>query len=132
VKLFRDAKYHVRIINDLDVLRDRSIWPTLCILKGSNNCITNAVTVVQNYMFDSSFGQALTLTRKNLNWCCGSDHQNVQFDSVHLAYRFQKLNAPWKILIRNKKEVPKQLKHSFDYLLTSDNLKLLKNWECIC
>jgi hypothetical protein len=35
-------------------------------------------------------------------------------------------------LIRNKKEVPKQLKHSFDYLLTSDNLKLLKNWECIC
>jgi len=109
VKLLRDAKYHVRIINDFDVLCDRSIWPTLCILKGSNNCITHAVTVVQNYIFDSSVGRALTLTRKNLNWCCGSDYQNVQFDSVHLAYRFQKLNAPWKILIRNKKEVSKAI-----------------------
>ena len=63
------------------------------------------ITVIDNYIFDSSVGRALNLTKENLDWCCGSDYQQVEFVCAEKAYRFIKKYASTQILIRNKKDI---------------------------
>jgi hypothetical protein len=63
------------------------------------------ITVIDNYIFDSSVGRSLNLTKENLDWCCGSDYQQVEFVCAEKAYRFIKKYASTQIVIRKRKGI---------------------------
>jgi hypothetical protein len=87
---------------NLDILKDRSMWPTLCILQGSDHSVNHAVTVVENYIFESNSQTALMLTKENLDWCCSSESvEGIKFDQVFVAYRFEKHTPPSPLLLRD-------------------------------
>lgn len=110
VLLNKHGKYQSLNMKNFNILSDHSIWPTLCILKGSDGSISHSITVVENFIFDSSVGRAMELTRQNLDWCCGSDYQDVYFVCIEKAYRFINTNASTQILIRRKKDICKSIK----------------------
>jgi hypothetical protein len=103
--------YESRSLLKFDVLNNRSIWPTLCVLKGSDGGINHAVTVVENYIFDGNCQHALPLTIQSLNWCCSSDEiRDVEFVEVYSAYRFAKRKPSPNLLIRGFDKVNKAMK----------------------
>lgn len=94
--------YIAKVLTNLDVLNDRTMWPTLCILKGDDNSTNHAVTIVENFVFDSNNTYALPLDKSTLDWCCSGDSQTkVKFVSVPFAYRFYKHNPPPQLVLRN-------------------------------
>lgn len=107
--LNRDGKYKCITIKSFDILQNRSMWPTLCILKGSDGSVTHAVTVVNNYIFDSSCNTAMHLTKENLDWCCGSDYGEAKFVAVEVAHRFVKYTGSSSIFIRDTDEIQKAI-----------------------
>lgn len=99
--------YNAKLLTDLDVLKDRTMWPTLCILKGDDNSTNHAVTIVEDYIFDSNNSYALPLNESSLNWCCSGDDlagSEVKFVSVPFAYRFYIHNPlPQRVLRHGNK-----------------------------
>ena len=94
--------YTARLLTNLDILADRTMWPTLCILKGDDNSTNHAVTIVENYIFDSNNSYALPLHKSNLDWCCtGDEGPGVKFVSVPFAYRFNRHNPPPQLVLRH-------------------------------
>jgi hypothetical protein len=99
---FEVKGYEIQMIRRFDILSDRSMWPTLCILQGTDNGINHAVTVVENYIFDSNNHTAILLSKENLDLCCQSELvSEVHFQKVHMAYRFVKHNAPCQYYLRS-------------------------------
>ena len=93
--------YNATLLTNLDVLKDRSMWPTLCILKGNDGSTNHAVTIVENYIFDSNNTYALPLNESTLNWCCcGDEGLEVKFVSVPFAYRFLRHKPPPQLVLR--------------------------------
>ena len=86
----KPLSYRVMKLMDFDIFMNKSCWPMLCILVGSDNGTGHAVTVCGDLIFDSNLEYALTLTQENLNWCCGADGVNVKFVKVYRGYRFEK------------------------------------------
>ncbi len=39
--------YKTKYFDEIDILKNRSMWPTLCVLKSSDNSASHAVTVVE-------------------------------------------------------------------------------------
>ena len=95
--------YNAKLLTNLDVLNDRTMWPTLCILKGDDNSTNHAVTIVEDYIFDSNNSYALPLNESTLNWCCSGDtaESEVKFVSVPFAYRFYVQNPPPQLVLRH-------------------------------
>lgn len=86
--------YDSRIMKCFDILGDQSYWPTLCILEGSNGGVNHAVTVVEDFIFDSNNHTAIPLTRENLDFCCQSDFSSdIKSQRVHFACRFTRHQA---------------------------------------
>ena len=77
------------------------MWPTLCVLKSSDNSASHAVTVVENYIFDSNLSHALELNKKNLDWCCSDYNCEETFQGVHSAYRFEKIKPRSEYVLRH-------------------------------
>jgi len=126
------GNYKVNTLKSYDVLHNQSMWPTLCILKGSDECVTHAVTVINDYIFDTSRSTALVLCKKNLDWCCGSDYGNTTFHSVVVAYRFIKHRGPSNIFVRNTDDVDKAIRsvtHLFMWLKDQGICKSLENYR---
>jgi hypothetical protein len=97
--------YQTRVYTELDILTDKSMWPTLCILKGNDNSTNHAVTIVEDFIFDSNNHYALPLTVTSLDWCVsGDDGEEVKFLSVPFAYRFYKHNPAPQLLLRGEKK----------------------------
>jgi hypothetical protein len=96
--------YNAKLLTNLDVLNDRTMWPTLCILKGDDNSTNHAVTIVEDYIFDSNNSYALPLNESTLNWCCSGDtaESEVKFVSVPFAYRFNVQNPPPQLVLRHE------------------------------
>lgn len=94
--------YQIDKIVDFQILTDRSMWPTLCVLQGSDFGINHAVTVVESYIFDGGCKTAMELKRKNLDWCCGTgtNSSDVRFFTVETAYRFTRRNPGPMYLLR--------------------------------
>ena len=109
------GKYQCFMLKDFDIFQNRSMWPTLCILESSDGGISHAVTVVDNYIFDSSTYRAMEINRKNLDWCCGTDYYNAKFIGVFKAYRFVKARAITNILIRQRDDIIRAIR-AFIYL----------------
>jgi len=94
--------YDSRIMKHFDILGDQSYWPTLCILEGSDGGVNHAVTVVENFIFDSNNHTAIPLTRENLDFCCLSDFSlDVKFHRVHFACRFTRHQAHSQYVLRS-------------------------------
>ena len=81
------------------------MWPTLCILHSSDGGLSHAVTVVDNYIFDSTTYRAMVINKENLDWCCGTDYYEAQFVGVYKAYRFIHASASSHILIRKREDI---------------------------
>jgi hypothetical protein len=97
--------YTAKLLTNLNVLTDRTMWPTLCILKGDDNSTNHAVTIVENYIFDSNNSYALPLNESTLDWCCSGDTgAAVKFVCVPLAYRFHRHNPPPPLVLRHGKK----------------------------
>ncbi len=92
--------YQIQTMKNFDILQNRSMWPTLCVLRGSDSSINHAVTVVENYIFDSNRSCAMNLTKSNLDWCCSDFSGKQQFVAVHTAYRFNKIKPKPETLLR--------------------------------
>jgi hypothetical protein len=97
--------YTAKLLTNLNVLTDRTMWPTLCILKGDDNSTNHAVTIVENYIFDSNNSYALPLNESTLDWCCSGDTgAAIKFVSAPLAYRFHRHNPPPPLVLRHGKK----------------------------
>jgi hypothetical protein len=93
--------YNIKSYNNFDILLDRSIWPTLCMLKGSETGVYHAVTVVENYIFDSNNPTAIHLTKENLDNLCKAEYDSsITFIKVQQAYRFIKNNPNTHYFLR--------------------------------
>ena len=93
--------YKIKYFDEIDILKNRSMWPTLCVLKSSDNSASHAVTVVENYIFDSNLSHALELNKKNLDWCCSDYNCEETFQGVHSAYRFEKIKPRSEYVLRH-------------------------------
>jgi len=87
--LMQTMHYKVTRLSDFDILTNRSKWPTVCGLVGSDGGMTHAVAVCGDVLFDGNVSVALVLNRENLNWCCGAEGVTVEYVKVHLGYRFE-------------------------------------------
>jgi hypothetical protein len=97
--------YHIQRIQEFDILVDRCMWPTLCILKGSDGSVNHAVTVVDNYIFESNCPHAIQLSKENLDWCCSTEvSPDVTYVRVEDSYRFVKQKPSCDMLLRSKKK----------------------------
>jgi hypothetical protein len=93
--------YECRLLQNVNILHGRTLWPTLCILQGTDGSINHAITTVENFIFESNCTHALTLNIDNLDWCCNTDmSSDVKFDRVPFAYRFVKNKPPPQLLLR--------------------------------
>jgi len=93
--------YECRLLQNVNVLHERALWPLLCILQGTDGSINHAITTVENFIFESNCSHALTLNIDNLNWCCNTDmSSDIKFDRVPFAYRFVKHRPPPQLLLR--------------------------------
>jgi len=81
--------YRVTKIINFDVLSNTSKWPTVCGLTGSDGGRGHAVSVCGKVLFDGNVSHAMALTKENLNWCCEAPDVQVEYVTVHLAYRFE-------------------------------------------
>ena len=110
--------YQTEILTKFDILSDRSMWPTLCVLKGSDGSTNHAVTVVEDFIFDSNNTYAMPLTAESLDWCCSGDEgEEVQFVGVHFAYRFKKHNPQPQLLLRQERKNQKALQAMIQSML---------------
>ena len=95
--------YECRLLQNVNILHGKTLWPTLCILQGTDGSINHAITTVENFIFESNCTHALTLNIDNLNWCCNTDmSSDVKFDRVPFAYRFVKHKPPPQLLLRGR------------------------------
>lgn len=75
--------------NDNFFWKYRSDWPTLCLLVGYCGTVKNAVTIVGDYIFDSSRTDKLPNTIESLNTICSDEgKKESNFGHVELAIRF--------------------------------------------
>ena len=104
------GKYMSHLMKNFNIFENRSMWPTLCILQSSDGSLSHAVTVVDNYIFDSTTYRAMEINRENLNWCCGTDYYEAQFVGVYKAYRYIHASASTHILIRKKEDIVRAIR----------------------
>jgi len=106
--------YITKTLHHFDILKNRSMWPRICVLKGSDEGINHAVTVVEDYIFDGNTHVALPLMKENLDWCCACDGSpDVKFVNLFHAYRFIKTNPSSQFLLRGKDKI----KHAYETAL---------------
>ena len=74
--------------NNHPILTDISPYPTLVSLQANDGGIEHAVTVVDNWIFDSNCTRALPLTQDNLDHCCSTKESKGKFKRVFHGYRF--------------------------------------------
>jgi hypothetical protein len=94
--------YNIKYFDQIDILEDRSMWPTLCVLKSSDNSASHAITIVENYIFDSNVSHALELNKQNLDWCCSDLTCRETFCGVHSAYRFVRIKPRSDHVLRHQ------------------------------
>ncbi len=52
-------------IPNFNILEDRSMWPTLCVLESTSEISIHAITAVENFIFDSNLTAAIDLNKEN-------------------------------------------------------------------
>lgn len=93
--------YRIEKLKNFNVLTNRSMWPTLCVLKGTDKGTNHAISVVENYIFESNSKTAMELNLENLDWCCRTPSDDtIKFESVESAYRFTKVKPKPADLLR--------------------------------
>ncbi len=76
----------------LDILGNVCNWPTSVILLAKDKGVQHAVSIVGNWVFDSSIKNAMPLCRDTLDWCCVSG-----FEAAHVSICFvPKSKKLWK------------------------------------
>jgi hypothetical protein len=97
---FKIKGYFIEKRRNFDILQYHSFWPTLCILQGSDKSTTHAITVVENYIFESNCPHAIMLTKENLDWCCSSEFSpNVKYVQVVESYHFRRAHPHCNLLL---------------------------------
>jgi hypothetical protein len=80
--------YKVNKTPNFNVLEDRSMWPTLCVLESTSEISIHAITTMENFIFDSNLTAAIDLSKESLDWFCSTNLSKGQFKRVQVAYRF--------------------------------------------
>jgi hypothetical protein len=65
----KGRKHHSLWVEDL--VKDRTVYPTLVIPLGCDGSVGHAVAVVDDLIFDSTQTKAMRLTKGSLDWICG-------------------------------------------------------------
>jgi len=128
---FKVKGYVTSYMKQFDILNNRSIWPTLCILKGSDESVNHAVTIVEDYIFDSNCPYALQLTRENLDWCCNADDEtcNITYVNVMFGYRFIRKSPALPFVLRGEgKNIHafKSIVQCLNYIRDDDTVEILE------
>jgi hypothetical protein len=121
--------YTTTLKTNFDVLHDKSIWPTLCILKGSDKSVNHAIAVVEDLIFESNSPHAMKLTRENLDWCCSSSDMDVKFVGVPYAYKFHRSKPTPLLLLRghnHNTEAVNAMIQCMDFIGDSDAKSMLE------
>jgi hypothetical protein len=119
-------------MSNFDILEDRSMWPTLCVLESTTDILTHAITTVENFIFDSNLSGAIELNKKNLDWCCSDDFDKAEYKRIHLGYRFIKSKPRCDLLLRSTEQRQRGLNsiiqsfHYFHDLITAAALEKLR------
>lgn len=88
---FNPRKIKVEKEDSLLFFNKRSGWPTLCILSSRNYGISHAITIVDDYIFDSTLPNAIPKSKENLHCCCSQAEPRrmyMGFEKFHLVVRF--------------------------------------------
>jgi len=80
-QLLRVLKYDIKIVKIPDIFVFDCNWPVMCKITAMH-----CVVVWRGVIIDSSARTTLTLTKKNLDWCCGGDGE---FIGIIDAFMFQ-------------------------------------------
>ena len=74
-----------------DLLKNKTIYPTVVVPEGRDDDVGYAITVVDDLIFDSTQEHALKLCRKTLEWTCGF----YGIKNIYFAVWFeQQVNVP--------------------------------------
>jgi hypothetical protein len=76
------------IWDEYDILKDYHHYPVVLQLQDRDGGIQHAITVVDDYIFDSNCDYALPRTQKALDWCCSTDFCDSTFQRVYRGYVF--------------------------------------------
>ena len=83
-----------------ELCKERTIYPTLVVLRCKNGATNHSVTVVDDLIFDSTQSHAMKLCQESLDWICSI---NDGYEAIHAAYRFNGTEDPPKKLVRKQK-----------------------------
>jgi len=125
--------YKVIKIPNFNILEDRSMWPTLCVLESTSEISIHAITTVENFIFDSNLTAAVDLNKENLDWCCSTNLNNGRFKKAQVAYRFIKLKPSSNLLLRSSEQRLRALSsiiQSFNYIEDLNTAKALDKLRC--
>jgi hypothetical protein len=64
--------------------------PKVGIIESSNGCISHAVGICNNWIFDTNLQHALKVTKSNLDWCASSTTENASFKKFDAGYIYIK------------------------------------------
>ena len=70
---------------DFDVFQDKSDYPTLVVLKRSDNGINHAVGVVGDWVFETNCKRALKLSKATMDFCVSTEETKSQCVGAHWA-----------------------------------------------
>ena len=93
LSFLQPVRYGDRQLNPLE---DKSRYPTLMILIGTDGFVDHAVTTVGDWLFDSNRETAEKISLEILDWCVSNDEESEKFVGVSKAYRFIERDIPKK------------------------------------
>ena len=73
---------------ELDPLTNKSHFPTVLVLTGTNGSVSHSVATVGKFLCDANLPEARVISKGVLDWCCSTDADAGEFSFVYAAYRF--------------------------------------------
>ena len=84
--------------NKFDPLIDQSQYPTLFVPVGEDGSCSHAVSMINNWVFESNSIHPITISNKFLDWCVRTDEEENKYVGVNYAIRL----VPKPPMINNK------------------------------
>jgi hypothetical protein len=88
-------KQHMKFLKPItlpsrvDLLEEKSDFPTVVTLMSSEGSVQHAITIICNIIFDANCDFAMPLCKESLDYCCSTSQQQIKYHHVYQAIRFQ-------------------------------------------
>ena len=84
---------------DFDVFHDKSDFPTLVVVEGSDDGINHAVGVAGDWVFESNCEKALKLSKATMDFCVSTEERKSQCVGAHWAMRLIPRPLSFRLMI---------------------------------